>query len=68
MEAFRFRFSYVEEWSASPRNIKSRKDVFMVASELCYEVITRLTSIRKDLQDPYIFMLDLLRDIIKPRG
>ena len=40
----------------------------MVASELCYEVRTRLTSIRKDLQDLYIFMLDLLRYTVQLRG
>ena len=68
MEAFNFRFSYVEGWSASPRHIKSQKDLFMVASELYYEVRTRMTSIIKDLWDIYIFILDILRDIVKLRG
>ena len=67
-EAFNFSFSYVEGWLASHGHIKSQKDVFMVASKLCYEVRTKMTSIRKNLQDIYIFMLDLLRDTAKLRG
>ena len=68
MEAFSFKFSYVEGWSASPRHIKSRKDASMVSSKLYYEVRTRMTSIGKELHDLYIFMLDILRDTVKLRG